>query len=43
MRITEEIVDIDYHETKRFFEKRADKFSADNPYSVTMYKELVRE
>ena len=47
MRITEEIVDIDYYETKRFFEKRADKFSADNPYSVTMYqdhnKELVRE
>lgn len=47
MRITEEIIDIDYNETKRFFGKRADKFSADNPYSVTMYqdrnKELVRE
>ncbi len=47
MRITEKIVDIDYKETKRFFEKRADKFSAENPYSVTMYqdrnKQLVKE
>ena len=47
MRITEEVIDIDYKETKRFFERRADKFSDDNPYSVTMYQdrhtELVRE
>lgn len=47
MRIIEEVVDIDYNQTKRFFEKRADKYSDDNPYSVTMYqdhnKELVRE
>lgn len=47
MRITEEITDIDYQETKRFFGKRAGKYSQDNPYSVTMYqdnnKELVQE
>lgn len=47
MRITEEVIDIDYKETRRFFERRADKFSDDNPYSVTMYQdrhtELVRE
>lgn len=47
MRITEEVINIDYNETKRFFDKRAVKFSDDNPYSVTMYqdhnKELVLE
>ncbi len=47
MRITEKITDIDYRETKRFFKNRAEKFSVDNPYSVTMYqdnnKELVQE
>ena len=47
MRIMEEIADIDYQETKRFFGKRAGKYSKDNPYSVTMYqdnnKDLVQE
>lgn len=47
MRITEEITDIDYNETKQFFKKRAGKFREDNPYSVTMYqdnnRDLVRE
>lgn len=47
MRISEEITDIDYKETRQFFKKRAEKFNVDNPYSVTMYqdnnKELVLE
>lgn len=47
MRITEEIADIAYTETKQFFKNRAGKFREDNPYSVTMYqdnnKELVKE
>lgn len=47
MRITDEIVTIDYNETKNFFKKRAEKYSEDNPYSVTMYqdgnKELVEK
>ena len=47
MRITEEKVDIEYNQTKHFFQKRAEKFKESNPYSVTMYqdnnKELVEE
>lgn len=47
MRITEEIANINYNETKQFFKKRAERFKEDNPYSVTMYQddnqELVRE
>lgn len=39
MRITEEITDIDYMETKQFFKNRAKKFREDNPYSVTMYQD----
>lgn len=36
MRIKEKITDIDYQKTKQFFKNRAEKFSDDNPYSVTM-------
>lgn len=47
MRIIEKVTDIEYEETKLFFKNRAEKFHADNPYSVTMYqdnnKELVKE
>ncbi len=47
MRIIEKVTDIEYEDTKQFFKKRAEKFRADNPYSVTMYqdnnKELVKE
>ncbi|MEY8392215.1 class I SAM-dependent methyltransferase [Lachnospiraceae bacterium] len=47
MRIAEKITDIDYKETRRFFKRRAEKFSGDNPYAVTMYQDnnenLVRE
>ncbi|MGN1416109.1 MAG: class I SAM-dependent methyltransferase [Oscillospiraceae bacterium] len=38
---------IDYKETKRFFNSRAEKFNSENPYSVTMYQDnnlpLVRQ
>lgn len=47
MRIVDEIQNIDYRETKEFFERRADKYTEKNPYSVTMYQdnnpELVQE
>lgn len=47
MRIKEQITDIDYGETKKFFTKRAEKYRENNPYSVTMYQdnhpELVKE
>lgn len=47
MRIKEQITDIDYEQTKRFFTKRAEKYRENNPYSVTMYQdnhpELVKE
>ncbi len=47
MRIKEQITDIDYQETKKFFTKRATKFQEENPYVVTMYQdnhpELVKE
>jgi len=47
MRIKEQVTEIDYRETKKFFTKRAEKFQESNPYSVTMYQddhpELVKE
>lgn len=47
MRIKEQVTDIDYKETKKFFTKRAEKFQESNPYSVTMYQDnnpaLVKE
>lgn len=47
MRIKETVTDIDYGETRQFFESRARKYSESNPYSVTMYQdnneELVRK
>lgn len=47
MRVKDEIADIDYRHTKKFFKNRAKKFRSDNPYSVTMYQddnqELVKE
>lgn len=47
MRVTEQKVDIEYDQTKHFFQRRAEKFKESNPYSVTMYqdnnKELVEE
>lgn len=38
-RVKNRIEAIDYTETQDFFRKRADKFRADNPYSVTMYQD----
>lgn len=47
MRIIKENVFIDEEETRKFFQRRAEKFQAENPYSVTMYqdgnKELVMQ
>lgn len=39
MRIKNKKVAIDYEDTKAFFQKRAKKFTDDNPYSVTMYQD----
>lgn len=39
MRLKETVAEIDYNETKQFFERRATKFSEKNPYSVTMYQD----
>ena len=30
---------LDYQETRRFFDNRAEKYNSDNPYSVTMYQD----
>lgn len=43
MRLTGEIEKINYEETEKFFEKRANKFREDNPYSVTMYQDDNKE
>lgn len=47
MRIKEQVTDIDYQETRKFFTKRAEKYQENNPYSVTMYQDnnpdLVKE
>lgn len=39
MRIKHDIANIDYNQTKNFFQKRASKYREDNPYSVTMYQD----
>lgn len=39
MRIKREKVDIDYAETKSFFEERGEKYSEDHPYVTTMYQD----
>lgn len=39
MRLKGEKVEIDYNETQQFFKKRALKYNAENPYSVTMYQD----
>lgn len=38
-RIRKNIANIDYEQTLHFFNKRADKYKEDNPYSVTMYQD----
>lgn len=38
-RIKKEIRQIDYSNTKSFFENRGEKFKESNPYSVTMYQD----
>ena len=47
MKLEKEITDIDYIKTKKFFDNRSEKYTNENPYSVTMYqdnnKELVKE
>ncbi|MDE5717249.1 MAG: class I SAM-dependent methyltransferase [Lachnospiraceae bacterium] len=47
MRLNKQIENLDYNETKRFFEKRAGKYNSERPYTVTMYQdnnpELVRK
>lgn len=42
MRILRTNENLDYNETKRFFENRAKKYMEDNPYSVTMYQDKNR-
>lgn len=46
-RIKKNVTNIDYGQTKNFFDKRAGKYQENNPYSVTMYQdnnpELVDE
>lgn len=39
MRVSKEIIELNYDETKEFFNKRANKFTEDNPYAVTMYQD----
>lgn len=47
MRVYKEKQDIQYKDTKEFFDKRAGRYNEDNPYSVTMYQDnnpaLVKE
>lgn len=47
MRVYKEKENIQYNDTKKFFQNRAKKYQEDNPYSVTMYQDnnpaLVRE
>lgn len=47
MRVKKENIDLNYDETRKFFDKRADKFNEKNPYTVTMYQdnhpEIVEE
>ena len=47
MKLEKEITDIDYIKTKKFFDNRSEKYTNENPYSVTMYqdnnKELVKK
>lgn len=38
-RIKKKITDIDYNQTQQFFDKRANKYQEENPYSVTMYQD----
>lgn len=38
-RIKNRLENIDYSRTKSFFEKRAEKYKENNPYSVTMYQD----
>lgn len=38
-RIKKEVENISYQNTLKFFEKRAEKFNVNNPYSVTMYQD----
>lgn len=43
MRIKNRKVTIDYEATKAFFKRRAEKFTEENPYSVTMYQDKNKE
>lgn len=47
MRLINKKENLNYNETKSFFEKRAKKYNENNPYSVTMYQdnnaELVKK
>lgn len=38
-RIKKTVTEIDYSQTLHFFNKRADKYAEDHPYSVTMYQD----
>ncbi len=38
-RIKKDIMNIDYDHTLHFFNKRADRYQEENPYSVTMYQD----
>ncbi|MCM1171693.1 MAG: class I SAM-dependent methyltransferase [Clostridium sp.] len=39
MRISKDILNIDYCDTQNFFQNRTEKYNADNPYTVTMYQD----
>lgn len=39
MRVKNKVINLDYDETKSFFEQRAGKYSEENPYSTTMYQD----
>ncbi|MBQ2802870.1 MAG: class I SAM-dependent methyltransferase [Lachnospiraceae bacterium] len=43
MRVIDEIMDINYKDTREFFKHRAGKFREENPYSVTMYQDDNKE
>lgn len=43
MRVSGEIIEIDYDHTRGFFERRSERFDGDNPYAVTMYQNNNRK
>lgn len=43
MRLNKQVENLDYNETKSFFERRAVKYNSESPYTVTMYQDNNQE